>query len=76
MAMQTSFYHPFYQVFSINFMKYSNTSNVDKLFSGLTFLLSHKTMFIYQTIFEWIRDFHQSQHWPNEQLAWQYVCNA
>jgi len=61
---------PYYQLFTINFMKRCAISEVDKLFTGLTFLLTHKTEFMYHTIFAWIQEF-SFQHWPQQPIQWQ-----
>jgi len=61
---------PYYQVFTINFMKRCAISNVDKLFTGMTILLTHKSQFMYHTVFSWLLDF-LLQHWPDQPLLWQ-----
>ena len=50
---------PFYQLFTINFMKRCAISNVDKLFTGLTFLLTHNSEFMYHSLFAWIQEFYE-----------------
>ena len=61
---------PFYQLFTINFMKRCAISNVDKLFTGLTFLLTHKSEFMYHSLFAWVQEF-CFQHWPQQPILWQ-----